>query len=93
MTVREDEIQSFKQIFAESAALIQSFEGCSEVKLMQDISNKNIFFTLSKWQTEEHLHIYRSSLLFKTTWARVKLLFSEKAQAWSLLDIMPANDE
>jgi quinol monooxygenase YgiN len=93
MTFREDEIQSFKQIFAESAALIQSFEGCGEVKLMRDVNNKNIFFTLSKWQTEEHLQIYRSSILFKTTWARVKPLFSEKAQAWSLLDITPAYDE
>ena len=90
MTFREDKIQSFKQIFAESAALIQSFDGCGEVKLMRDISNNNVFFTLSKWQTEEHLHIYRSSILFKTTWARVKPLFSEKAQAWSLLDITPA---
>ena len=90
MTLREDEIQSFKQIFAESAVLIQSFEGCGEVKLMRDISHSNVFFTLSKWQTEEHLQIYRSSILFKTTWARVKPLFSEKAEAWSLLNITPA---
>lgn len=93
MTFREDEIQSFKQIFAESAALIQSFKGCGEVKLMRDISNNNVFFTLSKWQTEEHLQIYRSSILFKTTWARVKPLFSEKPQAWSLSNITPAYDE
>lgn len=90
MTFREDEIQSFEQIFAESAALIESFEGCGEVKLMRDISHNNVFFTLSKWQTEEHLQIYRSSILFKTTWARVKPLFSEKAEAWSLLNITPA---
>ena len=90
MTFREDEIQSFKQIFAESAALIQSFEGCGEVKLMRDMSHNNVFFTLSKWETEEHLQIYRSSILFKTTWARVKPLFSEKAEAWSLLNITPA---
>ncbi|MBC7757956.1 MAG: antibiotic biosynthesis monooxygenase [Phormidesmis sp. FL-bin-119] len=90
MTFREDEIQSFEQIFAESAALIESFEGCGEVKLMRDISHNNVFFTLSKWQTEEHLQIYRSSILFKMTWARVKPLFSEKAEAWSLLNITPA---
>ena len=93
MTFKEDKIESFKQIFAESAALIQSFKGCGEVKLMRDISHNNVFFTLSKWQTEKHLQIYRSSILFKTTWTKVKPLFSEKAQAWSLLNITPAHDE
>lgn len=93
MTFREDEIQRFKQIFAESAALIQSFEGCGEVRLMQDNRNENVYFTLSKWQSEEHLNSYRSSVLFETTWAKVKPLFSEKAKAWSLLDITPAYHE
>lgn len=93
MTFKQDDVQKFKQIFAESAALIQSFEGCNEVRLMQDKSNESVYFTLSKWQSEEHLNSYRSSVLFQTTWTKVKPMFSEKAQAWSLLDITPAYDE
>ncbi|MGB4401199.1 MAG: antibiotic biosynthesis monooxygenase family protein [Daejeonella sp.] len=84
MTFREEETENFTEIFKETSEFIRSSNGCLEVKLMRDISNANVFFTLSKWQSEEHLNIYRCSDLFMTTWARVKPLFSEKAQAWSV---------
>lgn len=89
MSFKTESVQKFEQIFEKTANLIQSFEGCYEVKLMHDISNVNVYFTISRWQSEEHLNIYRASSLFKSTWADVKPLFSEKAQAWSLLDITP----
>lgn len=89
MSFKNEEAAKFIQIFNESAGFIQSFEGCHEVKLMRDTGNDNIYFTLSKWQTEDHLNIYRSSALFKMTWAKVKPLFSEKAEAWSLVETIP----
>lgn len=89
MTFKAEGVQKFEQIFERTADLIKSFEGCHEVKLMRDISRADVYFTLSKWQSEVHLNVYRASSVFKTTWADVKPLFSEKAQAWSLLDITP----
>ena len=43
----------------------------------------NVFFTLSFWENEEALNAYRDSELFKTTWAKTKILFSDKPQAWT----------
>lgn len=86
MTFRENEIGNFIQIFESSSDLIQSFDGCLGVQLMKDVSNTSSYFTLSKWDSEEHLNNYRTSELFKSTWAKVKPLFSESAQAWSLVN-------
>lgn len=86
MTLKAGHIMEFVDIFNESAELIDSFEGCLGVKLLMNADNENVYFTLSKWQSENHLNFYRSSGLFKTTWAKVKPLFSEKAEAWSLVD-------
>ncbi|MEJ7694884.1 antibiotic biosynthesis monooxygenase family protein [Daejeonella sp.] len=89
LTFRTEDVQHFVQIFTESATLIQSFDGCAGVQLMKDASNQNVYFTLSKWQSEDHLNTYRSSELFKTTWAQVKPMFSEKPEAWSLAETIP----
>jgi heme-degrading monooxygenase HmoA len=42
---------------------------------------------LSFWETEEALELYRSSELFRSTWAKTKLLFDEKPQANSYSSI------
>ncbi len=86
MTFRPEDAEQFIQIFSESVPLIKSFEGCHGVKLMQDAGNEAVYFTLSKWQSDDHLNSYRSSDLFRMTWAKVKPLFSEKAEAWSLVE-------
>ena len=84
MTFQAEKVNSFKQIFSLTSSLISSFDGCGGVELLQDAGNERIFFTLSKWESEAHLNAYRSSVLFQTTWAKVKPLFSEKAEAWTL---------
>jgi len=86
MTFRAEYLTEFIEIFNESATLIASFEGCCSVRLMQDANNENVYFTLSNWQSEDQLNAYRSSLLFKTTWGKIKPMFSDKAQAWSLVE-------
>lgn len=86
MTFRPENIFRFKEIFYESKSMIQAFEGCVRVELMNDVNNEDCYFTLSYWLTEDDLNNYRQSYLFKNTWSKVKPLFSERAQAWSLIN-------
>ena len=84
MTFKQENISDFKLIFYESQKLIAAFDGCYHLELMKDISNTCIFFTISHWESEESLNHYRDSYLFKSTWSKVKPLFSERALVWSL---------
>jgi (4S)-4-hydroxy-5-phosphonooxypentane-2,3-dione isomerase len=83
LTFQEEYINDFITIFNESKELISNFEGVKKLELLQCSTNGNIFFTHSHWESEEALEKYRHSELFKTTWAKTKPLFSEKAEAWS----------
>ena len=84
MTFATDKVNDFLKLFAEVKTKISSFEGCRHLELMQDINSKNIFFTYSKWVDENALNHYRFSELLKDTWTKTRLLFLEKAQAWSV---------
>lgn len=83
LTFQEDKIEDFKNIFESSKDKIKAMEGCKHVEVLQDIIQPNVFFTLSIWDTEGALNRYRDSELFKTTWAKTKILFSDKPMAWS----------
>ena len=85
MTFKPESVNGFKEIFYATQKLIHTFDGCNRVDLMRDLNNECVFFTLSSWDTEEDLNAYRQSYLFKNTWSKVKPLFSEKAEAWSLI--------
>ena len=78
-------IDRFLNIFNASAKYIASFEGCHSLELVQGKDNKNIFFTISKWTSEEDLQKYRESELFNKTWAKTKVLFNDKPQAWTTI--------
>ncbi len=80
-------VEEFKVLFAEVNRHISNFEGCQSVNLLQHEVEKNIFFTISKWEDSGALENYRASNLFRNTWAKVKPHFTTKAEAWSLLDI------
>lgn len=84
MTFKPQNIEDFKQIFQESKNLIKSFKGCQDVELLQDINNPCIFFTHSIWDSEKDLNTYRESDLFNSVWAKTKVLFDAKPEAWSL---------
>ena len=79
-------IEDFKQLFTQVNIQIASFEDCMGVNLLQHETDKNVFFTISKWKNADALENYRQSDLFKRTWAQVKPHFVKKAEAWSLLD-------
>ena len=85
LTFRENEIEAFEKIFEESKNKIKAREGCLHVELLQSTDSPNIFFTFSLWENEKALDDYRHSELFITTWAKTKVLFSEKAAAWTVL--------
>lgn len=84
MTFKTENIERFKDIFNASKNLISAMEGCNHVELLQDINNPNIFFTLSIWEDPKYLEAYRQSALFEGVWAKTKILFAEKPEAWSL---------
>lgn len=83
LTFHENNIEDFKEIFENSKHKIRAMSGCQHVELLQDKTHPHIFFTLSLWDTEGSLEDYRQSELFKTTWAKTKILFSDKPAAWT----------
>lgn len=85
MTFREDGIPAFLRLFEKRKATIRSFDGCLHVELWQSISGDGIYFTYSLWENEAALEAYRQSDFFRETWTQTKLLFREKATAWSML--------
>ena len=84
MTFKPECIQEFKELFYSKKDLIAAVEGCTHVELLQDTHNPAVFFTYSLWKEPRYLQAYRDSELFKEVWARTKVLFNAKPEAWSL---------
>jgi heme-degrading monooxygenase HmoA len=85
MTFEPEKVNEFLEIFNSSKQLIRNFEGCSHLELLNDLKSTNMFFTYSFWESETHLNNYRNSELFESVWARTKILFSNKPEAWSVV--------
>ncbi len=64
--------------------MIRSFPGCNYLEIWRDKGDDTIFFTHSRWESTEHLEVYRNSPIFKEVWATTKAMFRSKAQAWSV---------
>ena len=90
LSFKDEFISEFKTIFEESKQKILSQNGCLKAEMLQDVNAKNIFFTYSWWETEQDLNNYRNSELFKGVWAKTKILFNDKPQAWSTLKLNEA---
>ncbi|HYK76244.1 MAG TPA: antibiotic biosynthesis monooxygenase family protein [Daejeonella sp.] len=86
LNIQPEHLPAFKEIFYQSKPLIEAFGGCEKTDLFNDLENPTQCFTISYWHSDEDLQTYRSSDLFKTTWAKVKPLFAERARAWSLVN-------
>ena len=84
MTFSPEKVDDFLKVFEASKSKIRNFEDCTHLDLLQDINDPSIFFTYSIWQSEEHLNKYRDSELFSTTWAKTKILFAAKPEAWTV---------
>ena len=83
MTFATEKVADFEKLFEETKERIRHFEGCLHLQLLNDVNNPNIFFTYSHWRSVEDLNNYRDSALFDDVWARTKVLFAAKPEAWS----------
>lgn len=77
-------VEEFLDIFNAHKEAIRNFPGCSKLLLLQDADDPNCYTTLSHWEGPASLENYRKSELFGKVWGRVKTLFSERTQAFSL---------
>lgn len=87
MTFVLENVDDFIKVFNDVKGRIAGFEGCQSVKLMKDVHQDNVYFTYSIWDSDDHLQQYRYSELFEDTWKKTKILFSQRAEAWSLEDV------
>ena len=88
MTFQEDKVADFLKIFDESKEKIRAMRGCEYLELMRDINQPAVFMTHSHWISEDDLNNYRDSELFKSTWAKTKVLFAEKPMAFSVESVV-----
>jgi heme oxygenase (mycobilin-producing) len=77
-------VDEFREIFNANKSAIANFEGCTHLELLKDLEDNLVFTTLSHWKDSESLERYRKSELFASVWGRVKTLFSERTQAFSM---------
>ncbi|NMM49016.1 putative quinol monooxygenase [Marinigracilibium pacificum] len=83
MSFDPSKTEEFIEIFKSSKDKIKASEGCLHVELLQDLDTPNVFSTYSLWEEDKYLQQYRHSELFKNTWAKTKVLFNDKPQAYS----------
>jgi hypothetical protein len=88
MTFQNDKVEDFLEIFNEIHTEIKNFDGVISLKLHRQINQPNVLFTVSEWASPEKLENYRNSDLFKRTWAKTKVLFADKPEAWSLEEVI-----
>jgi heme oxygenase (mycobilin-producing) len=84
MHFTEAGVSEFLEIFNENKVAIRNFPGCTHLQLLKDAQDETVFTTLSHWDDEASLEAYRKSELFGSVWGRVKTLFAERTQAFSL---------
>lgn len=84
MRFTEAGVEEFLNIFNQHKVAIRNFPGCSHLKLLKDADDPLCYTTLSHWDGPNDLEKYRKSELFASVWGRVKTLFAERSQAFSL---------
>lgn len=75
----------FVEIFKRNSDNIKSASGCVSLHLLRGAQDSGLFFTESVWENDSYLNKYRQSTLFKETWNKVKPLFDEAPEAWTLI--------
>lgn len=86
MGFKPESVETFLKVFNENREKIGSFPGCYGVRLLNDVHSPTVFFTYSHWTGPDALEAYRVSELFEAVWAKTKIHFNEKPQAWSLYE-------
>jgi quinol monooxygenase YgiN len=83
LTLQPEKVEDFLSLFQRYKKDIAAFSGCKHLQGLQDITNINVFFTYSHWESEEALNTYRHSELFNEVWPQAREWFEEKPEAWS----------
>ncbi len=86
MTLQKGTKATFAGFFNKSQPYILNFKGCHSVEMKSLSTDPDTVFTVSRWEHEEDLELYRESDFFIQTWRQVKPLFAVKAEAWTLID-------
>jgi autoinducer 2-degrading protein len=84
LNFQPDKVDEFLEIFNQNKQVLANSDGCICLEIFESTSDIDTYFTISNWQSVEHLERYRQSELFKYIWSKVKPLFNNKAQAWTL---------
>jgi len=87
LTFPIENTEKFAEIFHASKDRIAQFDGCLSVEIMKDHNDPQVYYTYSKWDSQNHLDEYRKSAFFKETWTNTKALFSARALAFSMISI------
>lgn len=85
LTFRPETREEFLALFDANKQFIAGFEGCQSLQLLNEKSTPQVFFTISVWESEEHLNRYRDSELFGKVWGKTKTMFAGKPDAWTLV--------
>ncbi len=84
LNFQPDRVDEFLEIFNQNKQVLAKSDGCIRLEIFKSTGDADTYVTISNWQSEEHLEMYRQSELFKEIWSKVKPLFNNKAQAWTL---------
>ena len=84
LNFQPDRVDEFLEIFNQNKQVLAKSDGCIRLEIFKSTGDTDTYVTISNWQSEEHLEMYRQSELFKDIWSKVKPLFNNKAQAWTL---------
>lgn len=83
MHFKTEEVEHFISVFDQSKEAIRQSPGCVSLRLLRDPIDVCSIQTLSRWESADDLERYRNSQLFEETWAKTKVLFDRKPQAFS----------
>ncbi len=81
---KDQHTAQFLRYFDKVKKMVNEFEGCKGMQLLQDTHNPNIILTYSHWESPEALENYRHSEAFGEIWPNIKPWFAKKAEAWSV---------
>lgn len=82
-----DKVGEFKAIFEEVKTKVRTSPGCLGMTLFVDAESPSVFYTISQWESEKYLEDYRHGELFQNSWARMRVLFGGKAQAFTIKEL------
>ncbi len=92
LPIQAEKAEEFLAFFENNYPHIRNFEGCRYLELFREVNFPNIFITYSKWETEQHLELYRKSNFFTQTWTHVKLMLEADPLAFSMTAAYPLTE-